>query len=427
MRRLADPLHQGSLDMPAAITSKQWLTRLGLIGAVAGSEVIVLAVAGLGALRLAVVAVSALVFAIAYVLAPSGGKPHYDRAQLRPVLAMSGAALVAIGASGGLASPVLPLVAAPMTIAWTMMRPRDARVVLAVWPLAVALVLAAVTRELPAVGFTVTAFAVVAAWSTAITGWIVGRRVLQLSEVVRGQSRCLAQVREGALSDAAGRRRGLESMTTKLAHELKNPLAAIKSLVQVELGRAGDDKARRRLEVALGETERIGAILREYLDLARPIEDVRIAPVQLDEIVEEVTSLLAGRAEGAGVELALAGEGGTLRCDRRLLKEALVNVTSNAIEATPRGGFVTLAYHVGTAGANITIRDTGRGMSKDVAARVGTPFYTTREGGSGLGVVIARAAIAQHGGTLEYTSTPGIGTIATIALPIDPRAKERAA
>ncbi len=388
MRALADRLQPPPVEMVAAITSTQWLMRLAVIGAVATSEVVVAGLAGLGPVRLVVVTASALVFAIAYVVAPSSGKARYDANQLRPVLAMSAAVLLAIGATGGLASPLLPLVAAPTTIAWTIIRPRGMRTVLALWPLGLALVLAAAPRELSAFDFTSAQFAFVAAWSTAITGWIVGRRVMQLSEVVRSQSHCLAQVREGALSDAAGRRRGLESMTTKLAHELKNPLAAIKSLVQVELGRAGDEKARRRLEVALGETERIATILREYLDLARPIEEVRVAPVRLDDLLEEVSNLIAGRAEAAGVELALAGEGGTLHCDRRMLR---------------------------------------CGMTNDVAARVGTPFFTTREGGSGLGVVIARAAIAQHGGTLHYTSTPGIGTIATIALPINPRTKERAA
>lgn len=108
---------------------------------------------------------------------------------------------------------------------------------------------------------------------------------------------------------------------------------------------------------------------------------------------------------------------GALRADARLLKEAIVNVVCNAIEATPRGGHVTVSYHAGERDAGIVVRDTGRGMTKDIASRVGTPFFSTREGGTGLGVAIAKTAIAQHGGTLEYQSTPGVGTIAKIALP----------
>src|SRR5262249_32181963 len=152
----------------------------------------------------------------------------------------------------------------------------------------------------------------------------------------------------------------------------------------------------------------------------------RVAPVQLDELMTDVSALLTGRAEAAGVELAVEGEGGPLAADARLLKEAIVNVVCNAIEATPRGGHVTVTYHLGDRGASIVVRDTGRGMTKDIATRVGTPFFTTREGGTGLGVAIAKTAIAQHGGTLEYQSTPGVGTIAKIALPIIPVDERRA-
>jgi signal transduction histidine kinase len=206
-------------------------------------------------------------------------------------------------------------------------------------------------------------------------------------------------------------------MTTKLAHELKNPLAAIKSLVQVERARSVDDKSQRRLDVALGEVDRISAILREYLDLARPVEVAHVAPVSLDDLMADVSALLSGRAEAAAVALTVDGTGGAIHADARLLKEAIVNVVNNAIEATPRGGAVDVTYHVGREHTSITVRDTGRGMSREVAARIGTPFFTTREGGTGLGVVIARTAIAQHHGTLEFSSIPGVGTTATIALP----------
>jgi signal transduction histidine kinase len=233
----------------------------------------------------------------------------------------------------------------------------------------------------------------------------------------RSQGACLARLREGALVDAESRRHGMESMTTKLAHELKNPLAAIKSLVQVEAAQAKDERSQRRLEVVQAEVERIGAILREYLDVARPLIEARVAAVELGELMADVSTLVTGRAEAAGIVLAVEGEGGAIHADSRLLKEAIVNIVCNAIEATPRGGSVMVTYGLGADGVNITVRDSGRGMTKDVAVRIGTPFFTTREGGTGLGVVIAKTAIAQHGGTLEYQSTPGVGTIAKIALP----------
>jgi signal transduction histidine kinase len=348
---------------------------------------------------------------ISYVVMPSPGQAEYDAASFRPIDAMRTASVLAVAATGGYASPLLPLLAIPIAISWTIVRPQWRDLALG----AITLVLLFACAH--PVSYSAGELALLASWSTALTTGAIGRRVALLLDVQRSQARCLSRIREGALVDAESRRRGMELMTTKLAHELKNPLAAIKSLVQVEAKKTGDDKSRHRMEVVLGEVDRIGALLREYLDLARPMVDARVAPVQLDELMSDVSTLVTGRAEAAGVQLAVDGQGGALDADVRLLKEAIVNVVCNAIEATPRGGHVTVTYHFGDSGATIVVRDTGRGMSKETAMRVGTPFFTTREGGTGLGVVIARTAIAQHGGTLEYQSTPGIGTIAKIALP----------
>jgi signal transduction histidine kinase len=398
-----------------AITSSQWLARVGLVLALAASEVVLAAICGAGLVPVLVLAVAAVIFVIAYVVAPSPGKREYDAASFRPIFAMRAGSLIAAAATGGCASPLLPLVAVPIAISWTMVRPRWRDVALVV--LTIGLLIALLLPTLSAPPFSAGEVAVLAAWSTILATWAIGRRVAQLLEIQRSQAECLARLREGALVDAESRRRGMELMTTKLAHELKNPLAAIKSLVQVEAAQAREDKSRRRLDVVLGEIERINALLREYLDVARPMVDARVTAIQLDELMTDVSTLVSGRAEAAGVELAVEGRGGALRADARLLKEAIVNVVCNAIEATPRGGTVSVTYHSGEREASITIRDTGRGMNKEVSTRVGTPFFTTREGGTGLGVVIAKTAIAQHGGTLEYQSTPGVGTIAKILLP----------
>jgi signal transduction histidine kinase len=404
------------------ITSGQWLARVALIFALAGSEVVLAAICGAGIIQVIALAIAALTFAIAYVVTPSPGKIDYDPASFRPIFAMLAGALIAAAATGGFASPLLPIVAVPFTMSWTMVRPRWRDVGLGVLTVAALLVML-----LPAPPpFTARHVAMLTAWSTILAMWVIARRVVQLFDVQRSQAGCLSRIREGALVDAESRRRGMESMTTKLAHELKNPLAAIKSLAQVQMKHATDDKSQRRLEVMLSEVERIGSILREYLDLARPIVEACVAPVHLDELMSDVSTLVTGRAEAAGVVLAVEGGGGALAADARLLKEAIVNVVCNAIEATPRGGHVTVSYHLGDRGASIVIRDTGRGMTKEIATRVGTPFFTTRDGGTGLGVAIAKTAIAQHGGTLEYESTPGVGTIAKIAIPVPSRDEKRA-
>jgi signal transduction histidine kinase len=393
------------------ITSGQWLARIGLVLALSASVVGLAVVCGIAVLPALLLAVAAIVFVVAYIVVPSPGKAEYDTAAFRPIHAMRAATLLAVMVTGGYTSPLLPLIAIPIAISWTMARPQLRDFTLGVITL-VLVFAGARTRS-----FSAGELALLAGWSTILTTWAIGRRVAQLVDVQRSQARCLSRIREGALVDAESHRRGMEVMTTKLAHELKNPLAAIKSLVQVEAKHADDDKSRRRLEVVLGEVDRMNALLREYLDLARPMVDARVAPVELDDLMTDVSTLVTGRAEAAGVQLAVEGHGGALDADARLLKEAIVNVVCNAIEATPRGGHVTVTYHHGARGATIVVRDTGRGMTKETAMRIGTPFFTTREGGTGLGVVIAKTAIAQHGGTLEYQSTPGVGTIAKIALP----------
>ncbi len=397
------------------ISSSQWLTRLGLVLALATSEVVLAAICGAGLVRVLVLAVAALIFVISYVVAPSPGKADYCSPSFRPIYAMRAASLIAAAATGGCASPLLPFVAVPIAISWTMVRPQWRDIALAVLTVGVLIAVFLPTRSGPP--FSALEVALLAGWSVILATWAIGRRIALLLEIQRSQATCLSRVREGALVDAESRRRGMELMMTKLAHELKNPLAAIKSLVQVEAKHVTDEKSRRRLDVVLGEVDRIGALLREYLDIARPVVEACVAPVQLDELMTDVSTLVSGRAEAAGVDLVVEGQGGALQADARLLKEAIVNVVCNAIEATPHGGHVTVSYHFGERGASIVIRDTGRGMSKETAAHVGTPFFSTREGGTGLGVVIAKTAIAQHGGTLEFQSTPGIGTIAKIALP----------
>jgi two-component system sensor histidine kinase HydH len=103
-------------------------------------------------------------------------------------------------------------------------------------------------------------------------------------------------------------------------------------------------------------------------------------------------------------------------------KEALLNLVSNAIEATPPGGEVVVEVRSCAGQAEIVVRDTGRGMPPETLRRLGTPFFTTREDGIGLGVLLARSVIALHGGSLFYESEPGRGTTVRATLPSRTRA-----
>jgi signal transduction histidine kinase len=226
----------------------------------------------------------------------------------------------------------------------------------------------------------------------------------------------LARARDELASDALARAESLEQIGSKVAHELKNPLTAVKALVQLGLRNPAEGSSHDRLEVVEKEVTRMQEILQNYLSFTRPLQGVNPKRVELGSLVSDTLDVLSARADHARVRLFAQGEA-TLEADPRRLKEALLNLVANAIEATPPGGEVVVEVRPAGDDAEIVVRDTGRGMPAEVLRRIGTPFFTTRDDGTGLGVVLARSAIAQHGGSLRYESEPGKGTSVSVMLP----------
>jgi signal transduction histidine kinase len=226
-------------------------------------------------------------------------------------------------------------------------------------------------------------------------------------------------LREERLSDAEAQLRRLQSVGAKVAHELKNPLASIKGLCQLVARTPASERTQERLAVVASEIARMESILGEYLSFSRPLEDIDPEPIQLQALARDVLDVLDGRAINGGVALSLEGSAPNVHGDPRRLKEALINIVSNAIEATPAGGKVALSIKNGGGTVTLDVRDTGRGIAPENLERLGRSFFTTRAEGTGLGVVLAQGVINQHGGTLAYASQLGKGTTATITLPAD--------
>jgi signal transduction histidine kinase len=228
------------------------------------------------------------------------------------------------------------------------------------------------------------------------------------------------RAREEAASEALARAQSLEQIGSKLAHELKNPLTGIKALVQLGLRSPAEAASHQRLEVVEREVARMQEILQNHLSFTRPLQAVTPRRVELGPLVSDALGALAARADAAGVRLYAQGDD-SIEADPRRLREALLNLVANAIEATPSGGFVDVEVRRAAGEAEIVIRDTGRGMPAETLRRIGTPFFTTRDDGTGLGIVLARSVIAQHGGSLTYESEPGKGTRVLVAIPRAPR------
>jgi signal transduction histidine kinase len=243
-----------------------------------------------------------------------------------------------------------------------------------------------------------------------------------IGEARRRADESLSETRDAVVEEACRRARSLETIGAKLAHELKNPLAAIQGLAQLLERGADEGPARRRLEVIRAEASRMEAILADYLTFSRPLECLSTGPIELNRLVDEALEALEARAADAGVRLGRTGPGATVVGDGRRLKEALLHLVSNAIEASPSFASVDVSVGPCDDGAEVTIRDRGRGIAPHDLPRVGTPFFTTRPGGTGLGVVLARAAVRQHGGELRIASEAGSGTSVTMMLPRRPAA-----
>jgi signal transduction histidine kinase len=229
----------------------------------------------------------------------------------------------------------------------------------------------------------------------------------------------LAERREELCSENEDRTRAIEGIAARLAHEVKNPLAAIKGLSLHMSRNACDAKQAERLAIVAAEADRLQSIVDGFLSFSRGFDDLKVGPTNPHEIARELALLLETRAADNGIVLKVTGdETISVNADARKLRQALLNLVLNAMQASPRGRSVTV--DIGrSCGEMIKIKvvDEGVGMTSDVLDRIRKPYFTTKEGGSGLGVAVARGLIEQHGGQLRYESSAGRGTTVTIELP----------
>jgi signal transduction histidine kinase len=185
------------------------------------------------------------------------------------------------------------------------------------------------------------------------------------------------------------------------------------------------DDLRGRAEAAHVERIReelaaLSRLVEDFLDYARarPLapEEIEAAP-----LAAEVRELSLPLARERRVEIEARGSG-RFTGDRQALRRAALNLVRNAVEASPPGAVVELAVEAGGSGAAIQVGDRGPGLSPEARQRLGEPFFTTRERGTGLGLALARKAALAHGGALEVLDREGGGTLARLALPAARRA-----
>ncbi len=206
-----------------------------------------------------------------------------------------------------------------------------------------------------------------------------------------------------------------------IAHEIKNPLLTIggyaRELIKVpDL----DDKSRHKLSIMAEEVSQLEEMVAEMREFVRRSPAVK-RPGQIGAALSAALELFQDTFADHQVTVRRVEETPLppVTFDPKQVHQVLINLLKNALEAMPQGGEITITSRVQGGKVEISIADTGEGMSPEVAANIFQPYFTTKEKGTGLGLAICQGIIQEHGGTLSVASTPGRGTTFTIQLPLN--------
>jgi two-component system, NtrC family, sensor histidine kinase HydH len=225
----------------------------------------------------------------------------------------------------------------------------------------------------------------------------------------------------------------LGEMAAGLAHEIRNPLGAIKGAAQLLVGPDGkpvpvtQQDVTDYLGIIVDEVNRLNRVVSQFLDYARPYKG-ELQEIDANDVVRKTTQLLEAQVDTAKVtiEIKLADGLPRVRGDAEQLRQVFLNLGLNAIQAMTEGGRLTVstgrrhARRRGEAGSFVEVRfkDTGLGIAREHLKNLFIPFFTTKEKGTGLGLPISQRIVTQHGGAIEVRSELGKGTTFTVVLPV---------
>lgn len=211
----------------------------------------------------------------------------------------------------------------------------------------------------------------------------------------------------------------LGQLSAGLAHEIRNPLASIEGAAAVvQRERESEERRREFLDIIRKETRRLNQLLTNFLSFARP-SPPDLKTVEIDGLLDSVIVLAQHAGETPRRDLKKDIQPGLsrLECDPEQLKQVLLNLVMNAIQATPQGGTVLLAAREDGNKVTIDVHDQGCGISHDCLDRIFDPFFTTKETGTGLGLSLAHQIVSQHGGTLTVARNSPDGVTMRVSLP----------
>lgn len=210
-------------------------------------------------------------------------------------------------------------------------------------------------------------------------------------------------------------------LTSGVAHEVKNPINAI--VVHLEVLREKllqiDPETKRHIDVIGNEIHRLDRVVKTLVDFTRPVE-LKLSEIDLRQIVDDVVALAAPEAERHGVNISaqLEADPMMVRVDADLVKQALLNVVLNGVQAMPNGGPLNVtAEHIAQT-ARILVEDRGEGIPPEVRDKIYNLYFTTKKTGSGIGLAMTYRVMQLHNGALDFDSEPGHGTTFRLLLPM---------
>lgn len=241
---------------------------------------------------------------------------------------------------------------------------------------------------------------------------VLGRTLHNVFDSVLGRA---LDANEALRVEYAERSSSQVLLTAEIAHELKNPLASVKGLSSL-LTQNIDARGTERLAVLRQEVDRMQDIIDAFLTFSRPLVPLSVDSVDLAALCREVASLHEGLAAAKLVTLRVSGTSAA-RCDQRKVRQILVNLVQNAVEASPARGEVVIRCENEGALARLEVMDRGPGLHESVKAKLFSPGVTSKPKGNGIGLTIARTLARQHGGDVTLLDREGGGCVAAVTLP----------
>ncbi len=267
-------------------------------------------------------------------------------------------------------------------------------------------------------------------WQTLDLGGDPPSRLAVNVQFIRGESEamgCLVTLRDAGTRaqiedqiDVAARLAALGRLTSGVAHEVKNPLNAM--VLQLEILKSKltgqDENVGQHLEILSSEIKRLDRVVKTFLDFTRPFK-LRPIPTDVESLVREVFLLAEPEAQKNNVQLIFEQQGALppVNVDRDLMKQALLNLVLNGCQAMPKGGQLKVRPQTDGRYLNLELSDQGVGIPPDDRQKIFSLFYTTKPGGSGIGLAMAFRVVQLHNGFIDFSSVVDQGTTFRVSIP----------